>query len=210
LASNPEVRFETGGSLPPGWLLESEQAVLTEYARDGEVLEIGTFLGRSTVVMARVARQVVTVDPHSGSPEILEALAGSDWARLLDQGGGRMDSLPACIEYLEAAHLREKIAVVVATFEQVAHLFKPSSFDLVFVDGDHSYAHCLHDGLAGLGLAKPGAPVLFHDHEASWPAVEEAVRDLARTTGQEVRRPAGALGELRGLERRDPVAVRGQ
>lgn len=177
--------------LPPGWLTGAEQECLTELARDKDVLEVGTFLGRSTIIMARVARSILTVDPHTGSPEISEALRGTQLGRLVIQPDGSFDSLPGFIEYLHHYGLRDKVGVVVAPFEAVAPFLRTASFGVAFVDGDHSYEHALADGWTARRLVKPWGKVVFHDHEATWPGVMQAAKELGGA-----RQLAGALAEL--------------
>jgi hypothetical protein len=55
--------------LPPGFLRFDEAECLAALASGQTVLEVGSFLGRSTVAMARTAALVVAVDHHRGSPE---------------------------------------------------------------------------------------------------------------------------------------------
>ena len=57
-----------------GWLTEAQAARLDGCARavppGGRIVEIGSFRGRSTIVLARAAAagvEVVAVDPHLGS-----------------------------------------------------------------------------------------------------------------------------------------------
>lgn len=52
----------------PTALTESETRLLRQVARDRRVYEAGALLGYSTVALAQVAREVVSVDPHTGYP----------------------------------------------------------------------------------------------------------------------------------------------
>lgn len=144
--------------------------------------------------MARTARHVVTVDPHRGSPEIRCVLDRTEsYQALVRQPDGSYDSLPACIEYLDHFGVRDKVAVMVAKFEDVSDFWRNRSFGLVFVDGDHSYERCRFDGSEALRI---GGRVLFHDHEATWPGVTGAVSDLATLVTGYVKQRAGALAEI--------------
>ena len=70
--------------------------------------------------MARVALRVMTIDPHTGSPEVRRAADATDWGqRLLSQPDGSYDSLPGCVEYLQHYAVRDKITIVVARFEEM-------------------------------------------------------------------------------------------
>lgn len=103
-------------TLPDGWLSEEEAKELQRLAAGKTVLELGAWKGRSTVVLAEVARYVVSVDRHQGIAEV-----------------GGEDSLP---DYLESVRGLGNVAIVVADFQTfLPHL--AVAFDLVFVDGDH-------------------------------------------------------------------------
>jgi hypothetical protein len=51
-----------------GWLKKDEAALLFNSAKNtsGAILEVGCYYGRSTVLLASLSRQVVSVDPFSG------------------------------------------------------------------------------------------------------------------------------------------------
>jgi hypothetical protein len=52
----------------PTALSEPEAVALQQLAAGKRVLEVGALLGFSTVLMAQVAEEVVSVDPHDGYP----------------------------------------------------------------------------------------------------------------------------------------------
>ena len=103
-------------NLPAGWLSDQEAGELQRLAAGKTVLELGAWKGRSTVVLAEVARYVVSVDRHQGIEEV-----------------GGEDSLP---DYLEAVRGLPNVAIVIGDFESIVPLLAVA-FDLVFVDGDH-------------------------------------------------------------------------
>ena len=61
----------TTSDLPgEGWLTDAQARRLADAgarAAGGTVVEIGSFRGRSTIVLARAAGSVVSIDPHAGS-----------------------------------------------------------------------------------------------------------------------------------------------
>lgn len=125
--------------LPEGWLTEREAAELRRLAQDRTVLELGAWKGRSTVVLAEVARYVVSVDRHQGINE-----------------DHPEDSLP---EYLGAVRGLQNVGIVIAEFR----LFTPwlRAFDMVYVDGDHEFLSVEADALTARALATQ--VVAFHD-----------------------------------------------
>src|SRR4029077_15222095 len=65
----PSARpFPDDDRFPSGWFTWEECDLLADWARDKLILELGVYLGRSTVAMARTARHVVSVDHFQGSP----------------------------------------------------------------------------------------------------------------------------------------------
>lgn len=56
------------GTLPQGWLREAEAELLYQTARrtTGDILEVGCYFGRSSVLLAALGRQLHCVDPFDG------------------------------------------------------------------------------------------------------------------------------------------------
>jgi Methyltransferase domain len=143
--------------LPPGWLTEREAEHLAEQAAGRLVLEVGAFLGRSTVAMARTAAKVVSVDHHHGRPE------------------------PTVRDYLanlESFGVSEKVIPIVTDFGQAAGFLKPV-FEMAFVDAGHDGISVLRDGGAAWQLLLVGAPLYFHDYDV-WVGVTSGVHELAK------------------------------
>lgn len=136
--------------LPPGWLSDAEADCLAGLARDKTVLELGAWLGRSTVVLASTAAHVVSVDWHKG-----------------DEDAGFGDTLPG---YWDTIRNLDNVTMVVGRFEFVVPLFAPV-FQLAFVDGCHAVDAVERD--ARLALAVTRGTVVFHDYDQ--PAVQAAV-----------------------------------
>lgn len=139
-----------------------EAAKLRELASDAVVLEIGAAYGYSTVVMALVAKRVVSVDPHTGH-----------------------DSLHALEANLEAFGVANKVVVAPFRSDEYLPSLLPGSFDLAFVDGDHTEAGVGYDIRWCLRLVKPGGVIAFHDyHEQSCPGVTAALDAFLPSPGQ--------------------------
>lgn len=126
--------------LPDGWLTGPEAEELARAAQDRNVLELGAWKGRSTTVLARVARYVVSVDRHQGIAEI---------------GGG--DSLP---DYLDNVRAFPNVAIVIASFEDFVPLLG-DRFDLVYIDGNHTEEAVAHD--TALAVQHVREKIAFHD-----------------------------------------------
>ena len=128
-----------------GWLTEGQAAMLADAAAgvppSGAIVEIGSFQGRSTIVLAAAAPDatVVAIDPHAGN----------------DRGPGEIDGFAAEAaadraafeRNLEQAGVRDRVRHVPA-FSADAHAVVPGPIDLLYVDGAHGFTPAradLHD-----------------------------------------------------------------
>jgi predicted O-methyltransferase YrrM len=129
------------------------------------VLEIGTYCGRSTILLADAARQagtvVVTVDHHRGSEEQQPGWEYHDPA-LVDPHTGLMDTVPHFRRTLHAAGLEEHVVAVVGRSPQVAALWS-RPFSLVFIDGGHTDEHAGADYEGWAPRVAPGGLLAIHD-----------------------------------------------
>jgi SAM-dependent methyltransferase len=141
-----------------GWLTDAQARRLYECALDaGRIVEIGSFRGRSAIVMARAAgddAELVAIDPHAGSdrgPREIEAEAG--------RGEADFDAFHANLERAGVAgrvrHVRS------FSGEAIAAVAGP--LDLLYIDGAHRYGPA-RDDLAQWGArVGPGGRMLVHD-----------------------------------------------
>jgi hypothetical protein len=117
-------------------------------------VEIGSFRGRSTIVLARAAGAVVAIDPHAGSdrgPQEIEA----DTAR-------GDDDHAAFVANLEAAGVREQVRHLrLMSADALGAVHGPLA--LLYVDGAHRFGPA-RDDLARWGArVAPGGAMLVHD-----------------------------------------------
>lgn len=158
----------------PGWLGRTNAAALFDAVlqqKPRTIVEIGSFLGRSTVLLALAAKRtgvesvVVAVDPHTGDRQQLERL-----------GTNTLPSLALFQEHCRAAGVADIIRPVVATSEDAAKDWC-GDIDLLYVDGWHSYDAVIEDGRAWLPYLVPSGMAIFDDYVA-YPEVSRAVHDL--------------------------------
>ncbi|MCC9741879.1 class I SAM-dependent methyltransferase [Streptomyces sp. MNU89] len=129
------------------------------------LLEVGTYCGRSTILLAAAARDAgtvaVTVDHHRGSEEQQPGWEYHDTG-LVDPEVGRMDTLPVFRRTLYAAGLEDHVIAVVGRSPQVARVWgRP--LGLVFVDGGHTDEHATADYEGWTPHLAPGGLLLIHD-----------------------------------------------
>ena len=156
-------------------------------ARPGAWLEIGTYCGKSTVLLAQAARevggtQIVTVDHHHGSEE---NQPGWEWhdTSMVDEHSGLLDTLPSFRRTWDS-HVKDVVSAVVATTEQVAAWWS-TPVEFLFLDGNHVEEMAQHDYAAFAQHVAPGGLLAVHDvfpdpndgGQAPWHVVERALAE---------------------------------
>ncbi|MGW6355373.1 class I SAM-dependent methyltransferase [Streptomyces sp. NPDC055092] len=167
-APKPEIlaAFEaTKGFMPLGEGL-SLYAAAAEAATLGlPLLEVGTYCGRSTILLADAARQAgvsaLTVDHHRGSEEQQPGWDYHD-PETVDPVVGRMDTLPTFRRTLHAAGLEDHVIALVGRSPQVAAVWG-GPLGLVFIDGGHTDEHATADYEGWAPHVAEGGLLLIHD-----------------------------------------------
>ncbi|MFH8615706.1 class I SAM-dependent methyltransferase [Streptomyces sp. NPDC017979] len=135
------------GFMPKGEGLALYAAAMQAAELGLPLLEVGTYCGRSTVLLADAARRggttVVTVDHHRGSEEQQPGWEYHD-PTVVDPEVGRMDTLPTFRRTLHRAGLEEHVIAVVGRSPQVARVWG-SPLGLLFIDGGHTDEHATGD-----------------------------------------------------------------
>jgi MMP 1-O-methyltransferase len=170
-----------------GFLPDDEGAALFAHAcraRPGTWLEIGTYCGKSTLLLAAAARvagaRLVTVDHHHGSEENQPGWEWHDEA-LVDPRTGRLDTFPEFRRVLDE-HLADVVSPVVASTQLVAQWWSVP-VGLLFLDGNHTEETAQHDYHAFAPRVVPGGLLLVHDvfpdpadgGQAPWHVVQAAL-----------------------------------
>lgn len=159
-----QAMLATTGFLPEDEALGLYRAALAA-ASLGPLLEIGTYCGRSTVLLAAAARDrgalVVTVDHHRGSEEHQPGEGFHD-PDLADPQTGRVDTLPAFRRTLERSGLEEHVVALVAPSPTAARVWT-TPVGLVFIDGGHSEAAARADLAGWSPHVVPGGLLVIHD-----------------------------------------------
>ncbi|WP_416873397.1 class I SAM-dependent methyltransferase [Kitasatospora sp. SC0581] len=129
------------------------------------VLEIGTYCGRSAILLAAAAREAgtvaLTVDHHRGSEEQQPGWEYHD-PTLVDPEVGLMDTLPRFRRALHAAGLEEHVVALVGRSPRIAALWgRP--LGLVFIDGGHTDEHATGDYEGWVPHLAPEGLLVVHD-----------------------------------------------
>ncbi|MFD8096711.1 class I SAM-dependent methyltransferase [Streptomyces malaysiensis] len=129
------------------------------------LVEVGTYCGRSTILLADAARVAgtvaVTVDHHRGSEEQQPGWEYHD-PDVVDPEVGRMDTLPTFRRTLHQAGLEDHVIAVVGRSPRVAAVWgRPVG--LVFIDGGHTDEHASADYEGWAPHLAPGGLLVIHD-----------------------------------------------
>jgi predicted O-methyltransferase YrrM len=174
-----------------GWLTDAQARRLSERAAaaDGAVVEIGSFRGRSTIVLASAAPSVVAIDPHAGSDRGPQEIAPDAARGDEDHEAFRANLARAGVEE-RVRHVRRPSAE--------AHAYVDGPIALLYVDGAHRYGPARAD-LANWGRrVSPGGAMLVHD---AFSSVGVTLALLTECVFSSRWRYAGRTGSLAEYER---------
>jgi len=178
-----------------GWMTDAQAQRLWRAARSvatGQIVEIGSFRGRSTVILARAAEpgtRVIAIDPHGGG----------------DRGPQEIfpDAIRGDTDF-DRFHANLRAAGV---DDRVRHVRRPSSqalsevdgpLALLYVDGAHRYRPALDDLRRWGERVAPGGTMLIHD---SFNAAGVMLAQLRLLVASSRWRYVGRSGSLAEYER---------
>jgi predicted O-methyltransferase YrrM len=159
-----------------GWMTPGQAATLYDAAArcapDGTIVEIGSFRGRSTIVLASAAPPgavVVAIDPHAGNdrgPQELEGYADA-----------AADDHAVFTANLAAAGVADRVRRL-RMFSDGALDEVHGPIEVLYIDGAHRYAPALADVRAWGARVAPGGAMLIHDSFSSIGVTGAIVREL--------------------------------
>lgn len=148
-----------------GWMSPGQGATLFDSARNcppgGRIVEIGSFRGRSTIVLATAADpsvEVVAIDPHAGNDRGPQEIAG-----FADEAA---DDHAVFNANLDAAGVSDRVRHV-REFSDAALDLVEGGVDVLYVDGAHRYGPALADIRAWGDRVSDGGTMLIHDSFSS-------------------------------------------
>lgn len=159
-----------------GWMSPDQARRLYDAAaRTGagqRIVEIGSFRGRSTIVLASAAPagvSVVAIDPHAGNdrgPQEIEGFA--------DEAAGDHEVFNT---NLAAAGVAERVTHL-RMFSDAAHGEVAGSIEVLYIDGAHRYAPARTDIRDWGARVSDGGTMLIHDSFSSVGVTLAIMREL--------------------------------
>jgi predicted O-methyltransferase YrrM len=135
-------------------------------AQLGTLVEIGTYQGRSAILLAGAARvagrKLITVDHHRGSEEHQPGWEYHD-PSLVDPLIGQIDTLPLARRALALAGVEREVVMVVGRSPEVAELWPGAELGFVFIDGGHTDEAAVADYESWSPLVTAGGVLAIHD-----------------------------------------------
>jgi predicted O-methyltransferase YrrM len=135
------------------------------YLNGGVGVEVGTYCGKSTLLLGAAAQQtdsvLYTVDHHHGSEEHQPGWQYHD-ASLVDEVTGLFDTLPTFRRTLDAAGLDDHVVAVVGKSPIVARAWR-SPLQFLFIDGGHTEAAANRDFDGWAKWVTAGGALVIHD-----------------------------------------------
>lgn len=166
----------------PGWSTKEELRALYRAVRSaggpGDVAEIGSWKGRSTIVIASALRdagiddaRIWAIDHHVGSDEDRHRV-------VLEKEGSTLDAFRRNLRRAGVAGRIEPL--VMSSRDAAAELVRRGvSLRMVFIDGAHDEKSVRADIRAFVPLLRPGGVIALHDcdiEDANFPGVWNAYR----------------------------------
>ena len=159
-----------------GWMTEGQGRALYDAAAacpsGGRIVEIGSFHGRSTIVLALATTpgaEIIAIDPHAGNDRGPQEIDGYE--------DDASDDHVAFEANLTAAGVRGRVTHL-REFSDAAHSSIAGEIDVLYIDGAHRYAPARTDIRDWGARVKPGGTLIIHDSFSSIGVTAAIMREL--------------------------------
>ena len=132
--------------------------ILSRYITEKDiVVELGTYVGLTTIFISQIAKQVVTVDNYKYAGQITSHCT---WNKNFKYEHVR--------DYLRQY---PNISPIKSESNEYFTRVEDGIIDVLFIDANHSYARVKKDFEAGYDKVKDGGYIIFHDYTDQYDAV---------------------------------------
>jgi predicted O-methyltransferase YrrM len=131
-----------------GWIHDDEFSILQELSKGKDCLEIGSYKGKSAIILSEFAKSVTCVDTFAA-----------------DGSGQNQESIRTTFnDFMENTKDCDNVFPCIGESKEIIPLFNDDKFDFIFVDGLHSYQGVKTDILICWPKLKMGGVMAFHDY----------------------------------------------
>ena len=147
------------------------------------MVEIGSYLGKSTVLMGQVAMEagglVHAIDPHEGE--------------ITSPQGPQVHTSPTYERFLKNVAWGGVEAVVKPIRQKSFEVDWKEPIGYLFIDGLHDYTNVMRDYVCFSHWVEKGGGIAFHDYKTDFPGVTKLVDELLERGVVEKIAGAGSL-----------------
>lgn len=132
---------------------------------DQTMIEIGSFIGESTIIFAGHFKEVIAIDPFMDNYDPEDMTCQFKFSEVYE-------------EYKTRTSPFSNIKTIVKTSDDAVEDLKQDKYDFIYIDGIHQYENVLRDIQTYLPLVKEGGIIGGHDYGGPWKGVEKAVDEV--------------------------------
>jgi len=136
--------------------------------KEMRMIEIGSFIGESTIIFAEYFKEVIAIDPFLPDYHAEDPTSKFNFDEVYD-------------EYIRRTSPFPNIKTLRLTSDDAADVLKDELFDFIYIDGIHTYEQVKIDIENYLPLVKPGGIIGGHDYVGPWVGVKKAVDEKFET-----------------------------
>lgn len=174
---NPPRSWFAGGNLNPQLIgMVHVIGTVASYVQGVEkpkMLEIGSFMGESTLLFASMGcfEEIHCIEPFSGDFDEYKDY-GDDWSAVKREF------------FTNTRHFKDKIHLYKDFSYNLVHTFKDEDFDFIYIDALHDYDSVKRDLELYLPKVKKGGVIAGHDYSKEFSGVQRAVNEMCTTLNQ--------------------------
>jgi len=135
------------------------------------MIEIGSFIGESTIIFAEHFKEVIAIDPFLPDYDPDDPTSNFNFDEVYE-------------EYLRRTSPYKNIKTIRATSDDAISQFAGQKFDFIYIDGLHTYDGVKTDIINYQPLIKPGGIIGGHDYTKQLPhliGVYDAVNEMFKS-----------------------------